>query len=445
LIRFLTKLTLLVCLSAAAQAEQPQVEEFTLSNGMPVVLLPNDRVPAVSHTLWLRVGAADDPQGASGLAHYHEHLMFKGTLTYPEGEYEARVEAMGGETNAFTGADYTGYYVNIATEHLEEVMQLEADRMQHLRPLPEHYAKEREVIVEERRMRIENQPAALLAEQMNAALYQHHPYQTPIIGWMHEMQELSAADAQDFYTQYYHAGNMLLVVAGDIDRAALQALAERYYGSIPARPAYRRDWVQEPPQRAARHVSLRHAQVQQAQFKRYYLVPSHTTAVDADGPEHAMALALLAQWLGGGDTGMLYQKLVREQGVAVGASAGYSGLSAGPAEFVISVTPATGVSPQTIEEKVDAVLAEALRQPVAKDELERIRTLFKADAIYAREGLQSLAWYAGTLLALGLPMDYLTDWEERVDAVDEDAVAAALAVLHPQASVTGYLLPEEAP
>ena len=265
LIRYL--ISLLLVLALPAHAADIQIEEFTLSNGMPVILVPNHRVPAVNHTLWLPVGAADDPRGASGLAHYHEHLMFKGTPKNSEGTYERMVESLGGETNAFTGADYTGFYVTIATEHLEKIMALEADRFQHLAPSANDYAKEREVIIEERRSRIENQPMALIKEQINAALYQHHPYQIPIIGWMHEMQTLSAEDAKQFYDTYYHAGNMVLVVAGDIKRDELKRLAEKYYGTIPAKPDYQRNWVNEPPQRAARQVVLRHPQVKQPQYR----------------------------------------------------------------------------------------------------------------------------------------------------------------------------------
>ncbi len=441
LIRYL--ISLLLVLALPAHAADIQIEEFTLSNGMPVILVPNHRVPAVNHTLWLPVGAADDPRGASGLAHYHEHLMFKGTPKNSEGTYERMVESLGGETNAFTGADYTGFYVTIATEHLEKIMALEADRFQHLAPSANDYAKEREVIIEERRSRIENQPMALIKEQINAALYQHHPYQIPIIGWMHEMQTLSAEDAKQFYDTYYHAGNMVLVVAGDIKRDELKRLAEKYYGTIPAKPDYQRNWVNEPPQRAARQVVLRHPQVKQPQWLRYYLLPSYNTPVDGQGTEHALPLALFAQWLGGGSTGLLYQKLVQEQGIAVSASAGYSGLSAGPSELVISVTPAAGVSMEALEKAVDQVIDEAVAQPIPAEDLQRIKTLFNAEAIYAREGLQSLASYVGMLKMLGLPMDFITDWEGKVNAVDAEAIQAASELLRREASVTGHLLPEE--
>ncbi len=415
------------------------IEEFTLSNGMQVILLPNSRVPAVSHMLWLRVGAADDPLGKSGVAHYHEHLMFKGTPNVAAGEYSRQLESLGGEFNAFTGSDFTGYYVNIAAEHLEKVMQLESDRMRHLQPAPQDFAKELEVIVEERQTRVGNKPPAQWKEQMQAALFLHHPYRIPVIGWMHEIKGLTPQDATEFYRQHYHAGNMVLIVAGDITREQLALLAEKHYGDLPARSANERAWVQEPPAIAPRRVDFMHAEVKQPRFERRYLAPSY----GSDDATLVMPLSLLSQWLGGGQTSLLYERLVQEKQLAVSVNAGYSGFSRGPAQFVISAIPTQGVSLETLEAAIDVILQEVVATQIQADDLTRIKTLYNASAIYARDSLSALAHYAGYLSMLNLPMQHLTQWEQLVNEVTAKHMQQAAAkLLQPEKSVTGYLLPK---
>jgi zinc protease len=387
------------------------------------------------------VGAADDPAGKSGLAHYHEHLMFKGTPDVGSGEFTRRIEALGGQFNAFTGADFTGYYVNIAREHLALVMQLEADRMQNLSPAESDYATELEVVVEERQSRIGSRPSAQLNEQMQAAMFMHHPYRIPIIGWMHEIKALTPNDARAFYDKYYHAGNMVLVVAGDISRDELEPLAEQYYGSLEARAPATHNWAQEPDARSAKRVVLRHAEVNAPRLQRRYLAPSY----GAGDATQVMPLSLYAEWLGGGKSSVLYQALVEEKKLAVSVSAGYSGFARGPSQFSIHAQPAPDVSIEALEAVLDKVLAEALQTRIMPADLQRIKTLFSASAIYARDGLTPLAHYAGYLAMLELPLEFLTQWEGYVDAVTpEQMQAAAKAVLQPQQSVTGMLLPKKA-
>ncbi len=419
--------------------DQQEVESFSLSNGMEVVLVRNDRVPAISHTLWMRVGAADDPAGRSGLAHYVEHMMFKATRQYAAGEFEQQITELGGELNAFTGRDFTGYYVNIASEHLERVMQLESQRLQHLKPSAEAFEKELQVILEERRSRVDNRPAALLDEAMRAALFRHHPYRIPIIGWMHEIETLSAEDVRAFYDSYYHPGMMVLVVVGDITRERLEPLAERYYGTIPSRQPLARQWVNEPPQRTARRVALAHELVKQPRLTRYYAAPSYAYG-DA---QHALPLEVLSYWLGGGRTSLLYRELVVEQQLATSVNAYYSGLSRGPAVLTVRATPVDGVSLKKLETAMDEVIARTRRERIDSASLARAKTLLKADAVYARDGLQGIARYIGHLRMLDLALDYYTDWEERVEAVSAEQVqTAARAVLQPARSVTGSLRPQ---
>lgn len=426
-------------LISSEKKSAPLFEQFTLSNGLEVIFIPNHRVPAVSHMIIVKAGGADDPQGKSGLAHYLEHLMFKGTKKVPDGEYSKRIEALGGQFNAFTSTDMTGYYVNIAKEHLPVVMELEADRMQSLLPPLEAFKPERDVIIEERVSRTDNQPMALLDEQIAATLYQHHPYRIPIIGWLHEMKTLTAEDAKAFYDRHYYAANMVLVVAGDMTRDEIETLANRYYGGMKKRELAPRNWTQEPPHRAAKRIAMSHPQVQQTRWRRVYLAPSLVSGQ----VRRAIPLELLAQWLGGGVTGQLYRELVIEQKLATAASASYSSLSRGPAEFTIAVTPAAGISQQQVELAVNAVLHRARTTLMSKPDMERVKTLLKAQAVYAQDGLQQIAYYVAYLRALDLPLDYYTQWSDKVDAVMASQIrSAARAVFRPEQSVTATLKPK---
>lgn len=422
----------------AAHAAAP-IESFTLSNGMEVVVIENHRVPAISHMLWFHVGAIDDPPMKSGLAHYHEHMMFQGTEHYAKGEFADIIAREGGEQNAFTGHDATAYYVTIAKEKLPLVMQLEADRLRGLAPKPGDPEKEREVIIEERRLRIENNPNALFGEQMNATLFQHHPYQIPVIGWMHEMEGLTAADVLDFHTRYYHPGNAILVVTGDITAAELKPLAEKYYGDIPAGPKVERHIASEPPHRAALRLTMHHPEVRQPLLSRSYIAPGEVWGET----RYAMPLALLEQILGGGKASRLYQALVVKQKLASAVDANYDSIRLGPSEFDIGAHPADGVTPEKLEAAIDAEIKLLISKGVTESELARAKTLLKADTIYAREGLESMGYIVGWLRATGLPASYFNEWPKRVDAVTaEEVQAAAKAVLVDKESITGVLLPE---
>jgi zinc protease len=294
------------------------------------------------------------------------------------------------------------------------------------------------VIIEERRMTIENVPEALLAEEMQAALYRNHPYHTPLIGWMHEMEALSREDVLAFHRQFYHPANAVLVVSGDITRKELQALAEKYYGSLPAGDTYVRHWRSEPPQRAARHVELRHDNVNQPQLIRYYAAPS----VNSADKDQVIPLYVLSQILGGGTTSQLYQSLVVTQKIATGVSVDYNGISVGPGQIEISVVPAENVTLPQLETALDKALEAARGETVAADVLARTKTLLKADIIYARDGNENIARILGSVVMSGLPADYFNQWPHVIDAVSAQDVQKAMAAFNPRASVTGYLLPK---
>ena len=423
-----------------AQTAQP-IENFRLANGMEVVVLPNHRVAAVNHMIWYRVGAADDPIGKSGLAHYHEHMMFKGTERFKAGHYSSQLDKNGGAHNAFTGYDATSYHVTIAKDRLPLVMELEADRMRGLTVNEAEGAKERQVIIEERRSRIENRPEALFNEQMQAALFRNHPYHWPTIGWMHEMEGLTRQDVLDFHKRYYHPNNTVLVVSGDITAAELKPLAEKYYGSLKSAPLPPRVWREEPPHIAERRIVMHDVHVKQPSLTRVYAASS----IDHGDTKQALPLYVLSYLLGGSNSSVLYQKLVVERKLASSVSVDYNCFSIGPAEFSFSLVPEDGVSLETLEAALDEELARFFAKGVDKKLLKRAQNVMRAEAVYAREGLSSLSHIVGWVMMVGMKADYINQWPDLISrTTSTEILDAGKKTLLKNASVTGYLLPEEA-
>lgn len=413
-------------------------ESFTLSNGMQVVVIPNHRVPVVTHMVWYKVGAADEPRGQSGIAHFLEHLMFKGTDAVPAGAFSRTVAKNGGRDNAFTSWDYTAYYQNVARDRLELVMRMEADRMANLKLTDAVVYPERDVIIEERRQRIENEPADRIGEQIQATVFVHHPYGTPVIGWPQEMSHLTREQAEAFYKTWYAPNNAVLVVSGDVSAEELKPLAERYYGAVPARAVPERTRVSEPPIAAARRVELRDAEVRQPSIRRIWTAPSYR--VD---PEHqAYALQVLSEVMSGGPTSRLYRSLVVEQKVATSAWLGYSPSAWDLATLGAGATPAAGVP----MDKLEAALAEELRKVVqsgvTEEEVATAKKRMLAEAAYARDSLTGPAQALGAAVATGQSIDEVEEWPVRIDAVTAEQVnAAARAVLGRENHVIGLLLP----
>jgi len=424
----------------ASASEQP-IESFVLNNGMQVIVLPNHRVPAVNHMLWYRIGAADDPRGKSGLAHYHEHLMFKGSPRFSPGEYVKLINQNGGEQNAFTGYDATSYYVTIAKDRLPLAMELEADRMRGLTVPDAEAESEKQVIIEERRQRIDNDPSALLAEQMNAALFRNHPYHLPIIGWQHEMLGLTKKDALAFHEAYYHPNNAVLIVSGDITAAELKPLAEKYYGVLPKKDVPARNWLAEPPSIAARSVTLHHKNVKQPVLTRVYEAPS----VQYGETDLAIPSFVLSHLLGGGKNSVLYRSLVVERKIAADVDVSYNFYTLGPSEFQIEIIPENNANLEVIEKALDEELAKFLKSGADMEALARTKRLMQAEAIYAREGLTGMSNIVGWMVMSGLPPEELNRWTDVIGSVTSAEVQrAAQLIIRPASSVTGYLLPEEA-
>ncbi|HEU5047039.1 MAG TPA: pitrilysin family protein [Rickettsiales bacterium] len=438
--RILLAAVTLSCFAQTAHAEGQPVETFALKNGMHVILIPNHRLPIVTHMLFYRVGSADDFTGKSGLAHYNEHMMFQGTQQVPAGVFARTMTGNGGEFNAFTERDFTAYYVSIAKEHLPLVMKLEADRMLHLAPTPANFAKEREVIIEERRMSVENQPEALLGEALTAMLFRNSPYHNPVIGWMHEMQSLTREDVLAFHKRFYNPADALLVVSGDVTRKDLEPLAQQYYGSLPRGEENIRHWRTEPPQRGARHMVMHHRNVKQPELVRMYMAPS----VSGEEKQLLIPSFLVGQIVGGGQTSLLYQQLVVKQKLATGIDASYDGLSQGPGIFTIHATPAPGITLQQLETAVDKEIEAYLEHGNDAADLTRAKILLKADTVFARDGSEGMARLLGTLVMEGLPVEYFNQWPDIVANVkDAEVMKTAKAIFNPDDSVTGYLLPQE--
>jgi zinc protease len=433
----------LVSLLVSAMPAQAQTrpETFALRNGMQVVVITDRRAPVVTHQLWFRVGSADEPHGRSGIAHYLEHLMFKGTRQIGPSEFTRIIQRNGGNLNAATTTDYTVYYERIARDRLEMVMRMEADRMRNLRILPGDIESERSVIVEERRQRTDNNPGQVLGERMRAMLYPNHPYGVPVIGWLHEVRSLTREDAYDFYRTHYAPNNAILVVAGDIDAAELRPLAERHYGRLrPEKNLPARRWTSDPPNVGPMRVTHRDAKVRQPSVSRIYQSISYTT----DSGREAHALDVAMEILGGSETSRLYRALVEERALAVSAGAGADTSGLGGGSATIYGSPATGVELPALEAAMDEVIARFLAEGPTDAELARARSSIAAAAVYARDSQEELASWYGSSLAEGETMEDILTWADQIRAVTrEEVMAIARRTLMLNSSVTGYLLPEE--
>jgi zinc protease len=425
---------------AAGQSKSPaapRIAHSRLDNGMEVVVIPDRRAPVVTHMVWYRNGSADDPPLKSGIAHFLEHLMFKGTKKHPQGEFSQHVADLGGQENAFTGHDYTAYFQRVPREHLAVVMEFEADRMTNLVLTDEVVAPERDVVLEERRMRTDSDPSAELSEAVQAALFTHHPYGTPVIGWGHEIETLERQDALAYYQRFYTPENAILVVAGDVDAHDVESLARDVYGKIPARgapPVRRRP--QEPPSRAHRLVTLADPKVEQDTLERIYIVPSARTA----SPGESEALEVMSHLLGGGQTSALYRDLVLDRKIAVGAGAYYMGSSLDATRLWLYAMPTPEVSLETLDKALDETIAKFIDHPPQQKDFVRAKTRLVADAIYAQDSQVALARWYGAALATGETIGEVAGWSDRIEAVTiDDVVAAARKWLDKRRSVTGFL------
>ncbi len=429
---------------ASAQSALPErPATFTLSNGLNVVIIQDHRTPVVTQMIWYKVGSADETPGKSGLAHFLEHLMFKGTVAHPTGEFSKTISRIGGAENAFTSNDYTGYYQRVPRDQLASMMEFEADRMTGLVLKDENVLPERDVVLEEYNMRTANSPDARLTEQMMASLYLNHPYGRPVIGWRGEIEKLNREDALAFYKRFYAPNNATLVIAGDVTTDEIRPMIEATYGKIPPQPsiAPQRIRPQEPPPAALRTVTLADPRVEAPSVRRYFLVPSAVTASPAEGA----ALEVLAQLMGNGNNSYLTRALVIDKKIAVSSGAWYQSTALDATQFGISATPKPGVDFSQIEQVFDNVITDLSQNPVRAEDLDRVKTQLIAETVYAQDNQMTLARWYGAALTVGLSVDDLRSWPDRVRAVTAQQVRdAAHKWLDSKTAVTGYLVKETA-
>jgi zinc protease len=429
-------------MAAAAESEAAglfNAERAVLANGLEVVVVPNHRAPLVAHMVWYKVGSADERPGKTGIAHFLEHLMFKGTTQLAAGEFSRLIQRNGGQDNAFTSYDYTGYYQDIAADRLELVMRLEADRMANLKLAEADVRSERDVILEERRSRVDNSPSAQLREEMAGALYLNHPYRMPVIGWFHEMQGLTREDALDWYKRHYMPNNAVLVVAGDVTMAQVLALAEKHYGPIPSGAKPERAWPGEPPHHAAARYTKTSPLVGTASVWRSQQAPSYQYG----DSKHAYALQVLAEILGGSSSSRLQRALVLDGGPASSASADYDPGPVGPTTFDFYASPREGRTVADCEAVLDKVLRDLLAGGVTAEEVQRAKERMTAARLYALDSVRGPARAFGETLVRGRTIADIEAWPDRISAVTpEDVDRAAKAVIVEETAVTGVLLPK---
>mgnify|MGYP003669326622 CR=1 FL=1 len=421
----------------AAKIFDPTV--YQLDNGMEVVVVKNSRAPIVMHMVWYKVGAADEEPGKSGVAHFLEHLMFKGTKTAKNGEFSQVIARNGGQENAFTSRDYTGYYQLVAKDRLETMMRYEADRMANLVLTDAVALPERDVILEERRSRIDNNPSAQLDEMRNAALYLNHPYGRPVIGWEQEAKKMTTQDALAFYDRWYAPNNAVLVVSGDVEPEEVLALAKKYYGVIPAKAVPPRQRVREPRQWAPRRVEMVDPRAGQPWLSISYLAPNYKPN-GAGAPRRAAYALQVLQELLSGSTGRLYRALAIEQGLAASAGAGYGANSLDPSSFSLSASPLPDSSLEQVEAALRAEVARLLAEGVSGSELAKAKTRLVDSAAFARDEVAAAAQVIGGSLAIGLSSDELEAWPDEIEKVTaEEILAAAREVFQDQNSVTAVM------
>ena len=423
----------------AGAATSQRTFQFALPNGLVVLVIPDHRAAAVTQMLWFRVGAADDPPGLGGLAHFFEHMMFRGTKSLPGEGYAQAIARNGGDSNAFTTHDYTCFYEQVAKDRLRIAMALEADRMANLDLSESNVNTEREVVLEERRLTVDNDPQELVEEQVEAALHLSHPYGRPVIGWPPEIRRIGRAEAQAFYDQHYAPNNAVLVIAGDVTPAEVRDDVQATYGKLPARSHKPRWEFGRPPRLGETRLMVLSAVANVPSFSRIYRVSSYAEAE----PGQAEALEVLAQILGGGESSALYESLVVEKRLATDAGASYEGMTRDAAEFSIYAVPRSGVPLEAVERAADQVISAFAQRPPALKDIERAKTQLVAKTIYRRDSQYALAAAYGEALAIGMTADDVEAWPARIRAVSGTALLKeAQIAFDKREAVSAYLVPK---
>lgn len=439
--RIITALFVLL-LTFPAHAQTFGAETFTLQNGMQVVVIPNHRAPVVTHMVWYKVGASEELPGKSGMAHYLEHLLFKGTAKMAPGEFSRIVKTLGGNDNAFTSKDYTAYFQSISTEHLERMMEMEADRMLNTNPPAEHFKSEKDVVLEERRQRTDNDPRQIFGEQVNSALYVNHPYGTPVIGWMNEIEKYEWVDVKEFYERWYAPNNAIVVISGDVTADKIKPIAEKTYGLLPTKNIPERKRPQVAPANSKTLISLQDPSIHQPVWQKIYIAPS-----ESRNRHHSLALQVLAEIMDGGPTTRLYKNLVVDQKKVTSVQFSYSSMGFDYGSISLSAAPASDVPLEEIGALIDAEVKAVLDNGVSAKEMNDAIQRLQDAAIYARDSLTGPAMIFGAALTTGSTVENIENWTTDIAKITPIQVQEAAQFylneekpwLRP--AVTGHLVP----
>lgn len=439
--RFLSIVFLFCLLTTSVQAKVFNAQTATLNNGLQIVVVTNKRAPVVTHMVWYKVGAADEQPNLSGMAHYFEHLMFKGTEKLAPGEFSKTVKKLGGNDNAFTSYDYTAYFQNIAVQHLEKVMEMEADRMVNLTITPDHFASEKQVVTEERRQRTENDPKALFGEQLNSALFVNHPYATPVIGWMNEIENHKWEEVKKFYDTWYAPNNAIVVISGDVTLNEILPIATRIYGVLKPKEMPPRIRPLVPPAAAATAMALRHERIQQPSFQSIRLGPN-----TRDYKEDVLALEILEEIISGGPTTRLYKNLVVDEKKAINVGLSFNSRR-DYGVVTLYGTPTEDYTPRDLRKFIQEEINNIIRDGVTDLEVSQAKQRLQDSAIFARDSLSGPAMTIGAALTTGSTLDDIENWPDDIEAITpkqiQDAASKYLNNQTPwiRPSIDGYLYP----
>ncbi len=422
---------------------------YKLENGLQLVVIENHRVPVITHMVWYKVGAADEPRGQSGIAHFLEHLMFKGHVSeklggFEAGEFSKTIRSLGGRDNAFTSQDYTAYFQSIASEHLETVMTMEAGRMRGMNPPEDGFISENKVIQEERKQRTDNDPRSKMREQLREVLFPNHPYSIPVIGWMHEIEALTWDDVKSFYDIYYAPNNAIVIVSGDVNPDEVYEIAQKTYGLAKAEEIPDRVRTQSPPFIASTSVTLNDETIKEPTFIRTYRVPSHRL-----NEKESLALQILEEIMGGGSSSRLYKSLVVEQKLATGINLSYNSNAWDDSTLSVSAISTSKENLDKARTGIDDELRILIRDGIQDSELSDAVTRLQADAIYALDSVSGPAMIIGYNLVTGTSLDDIEYWPYRIEKVTSEQVREVAEkylnpdTFHDHPPVNGILLPKE--
>ena len=427
---------LLFLIFSNLEAKLFNAKSFTLSNGLQVVVVENKRAPVISSMIWYDVGSADEEYGKSGLAHFLEHLMFKGTKKFPGSTFSNFISKNGGSENAFTSYDYTAYFQTISSDKIEEVLEMEADRMKNLVLTNDQVETERKVILEERNQRIDSRPSSILDQDMRKSLFPNNTYGIPIIGWKHEIKNLTYDDVIKFYNKYYVPDNAKLILSGNIDYDRAKIIARKYFGNIPSeKKKTERKYLRDPEILSNINVILEHEDVKQKVWKRVYKSNSIVQSI-----KKGIALDFGLEIIAGGKTSFLYKNLVEEKKLFSSVGGYYQGFTKGPATIYFYAIPIKDLSEYQINIEIDTTLQDAIKVGISDEEFDRKKKKYFYNSIYQRDSIAQPAQILGEALSIGLSIDEVLNWDRYIESLTVDDVMNELKVfIKNRDFVTGML------